>query len=226
MIENGGVSAAGYNRISYYFRDDTRHKMMKPKPSTYHKPRSRRYFLQQLGMLGVGSSAHATAATQDRGPGPGYDAAEPKLEFVFQVTLDVAPIVRFGSSGYANRGFANVVGGTIEGPRLTGRAIPNTGGDYPYIRNDNVVEFEATYLLEASDGTPILIKNRGYRHGPESVMSALRARQEVDPSSYYMRLSPTFEVAEGPHDWLTRHVLVGTGYRENKLVVFRYFMLN
>lgn len=194
------------------------------------KPKSRRRFLHQLGLLSVGSSAlletpHATAATQGLGPGPDYDPAEPKLEFVFQVTLDVAPIIRFGSSGYTNRGFANVVGGTIEGPRLTGRAIPNTGGDYPYIRNDNVIEFEATYLLEASDGTPILIKNRGYRHGPESVMSALRARKEVDPSSYYMRLSPTFEVAEGPHDWLTRHVIVGTGYRENKLVVFRYFVL-
>ncbi|MDP6342676.1 MAG: DUF3237 family protein [Alphaproteobacteria bacterium] len=151
---------------------------------------------------------------------------EPTLEFAFQVTLDVAEIVRFGSAGHLNRGFANILGGTIEGPRLSGRALANTGGDYPYFRDDDVIEFEAAYLLEAADGTPILIRNRGYRHGPKSVLEAFRAKQEVDPSSYYMRLSPTFEVAAGPHDWLTRHVIVGTGHRHQKRTVFRYYVVN
>ena len=26
---------------------------------------------------------------------------------------------------------------------------------------------------------------------------------------YYMRVSPRFDVAAGPHDWLNRHVFVG-----------------
>ena len=151
---------------------------------------------------------------------------EPSLEFIFQANLDVAEIMRFGSAGYNNRGFANIVGGTIEGPRLNGRAIPNTGGDYPYFRPDDVIEFEAMYMLETDDGTPILIKNRGYRHGPPEVLQAFREKREVDPSAYYMRLSPIFEVAPGRHDWLTSHVIIGTGQRHEKQTVFRYYIVN
>jgi hypothetical protein len=150
---------------------------------------------------------------------------EPTLEYAFQATLHIADIILVGSAGAGGRGFANVLGGKIEGPLLNGRAIPNTGGDYPRFRGDGVIEFEAAYLLEADDGTPILINNRGYRHGSAEVLAALRERQEVDPASYYMRLSPMFEVAEGPHDWLTRHVIIGTGARYPDKTVFRYYIV-
>ncbi len=210
--------------------------MVDPQSSTVNNLKSRRSFLQQLTLLGVSSPLlvrphGAIAAVDSEQAAAGKTESntnipDPTLEFVFQLTLDVAEIIRFGSAGNLNRGFANVQGGTIDGPRLSGKAIPNTGGDYPYFRSDGVIEFEATYLLEATDGTPILIKNKGYRHGPKAVLDALRAREEVDPSSYYMRLAPTFEVAAGPHDWLTKNVLVGTGHRDRELLMLRYFMVN
>jgi hypothetical protein len=156
---------------------------------------------------------------------PKFEATVPSLEFAFQITLDVTEAIRIGSSGRSNRAFASVLDGTIEGPRLTGRVIPNTGGDYPYLRSDDVIEFDAVYLLEANDGTPILIKNKGYRYGPKAAMDALRERKDVDPATFYMRLAPSFEVAEGPHDWLTRNVIVGTGHRENGRLVFRYYIV-
>ncbi len=156
---------------------------------------------------------------------PAFEVAEPSLEFAFQITLDVTEAIRIGSSGNSNRAFAGVLEGTIEGPRLTGRVIPNTGGDYPYLRSDDVIEFDAVYLLEATDGTPILIKNKGYRYGPKAAMDALRERKDVDPATFYMRLAPSFEVAAGPHDWLSRNVIVGTGHRENGRLVFRYYIV-
>lgn len=53
--------------------------------------------------------------------------------------------------------------------------------------------------------------DRGYRWGTRDVMDRLAAGDPVDPSAYYMRVTPRFEVREGAHDWLRRHVFVGVG---------------
>ena len=60
------------------------------------------------------------------------------------------------------RGFVSAAGGTVEGPRLNGRVVPNSGGDWALYRDDHTVGFDARYMLEADDGTPIYMMNRGY----------------------------------------------------------------
>ncbi len=47
--------------------------------------------------------------------------------------------------------------------------------------------------------------------GMEAAKQALREHKPVDTSLYYMRTCPKFDVPEGPHDWLSRHVFVGIG---------------
>ncbi len=195
------------------------------KASAERRAISRATGLLQMAALGIVASIFLRPDDGYGQESPKFEITEPSLEFAFQITLDVTEAIRIGSSGRSNRAFAGVLEGTIEGPRLTGRVIPNTGGDYPYLRSDDVIEFDAVYLLEATDGTPILIKNKGYRYGPKAAMDALRERRDVDPSTFYMRLAPSFEVTEGPHDWLTRNVIVGTGHRKNGRLVFRYFIV-
>jgi hypothetical protein len=121
------------------------------------------------------------------------------------------------------RGFVGVLGGEITGPRLQGRVLPHSGGDWPSVRPDGVFDFSARYLLEAGDGTIIYMKNRGYRHGPPEVIAELLAYKPVDPSLYYMRLAPEFEVPSGPHDWMGRTVFVGTGNRREDHSIFTYW---
>jgi hypothetical protein len=53
--------------------------------------------------------------------------------------------------------------GTIDGPLLRGKVIPMSGGDFPLVRPDGVIDFDARYLLEAEDGTLIYQQNRGSR---------------------------------------------------------------
>lgn len=148
----------------------------------------------------------------------------PKLEFAFQIRLDLGPATVIENAACGGRGFRPVQGGEITGPLLQGTVQPGTGGDYPLLRRDGVAAFDARYWLLASDGTPILLRNRGYRHGPPDVMSRLASGQEAD-GEYYMRLSPEFEVQEGPHAWLARHVFVGTGTRHTGFAVHRYFVV-
>ena len=131
---------------------------------------------------------------------------------------------RFGRVPSGNiRGFTGAAGGTIEGPRLQGRVVPNSGGDYPLFRPDGAVELNAHYLLEASDGTRIYLQNTGFRYASEEVNRRMAANEVVDSSDYYFRLTPKFDVPVGPHDWLTRTIFVGSADRREDHSIFEYY---
>ena len=105
-----------------------------------------------------------------------------------------------------NGGFRSAVlvdEGTFEGPRLRGRAIPNSGGDYAHFRADDTAVFDARYLLEIDDGTMIYMQNRGFLWGrTPDAMTRLRAwafegGPPVPHEDYYLRAQPTFETPQG-----------------------------
>ena len=136
---------------------------------------------------------------------------EPHLEYAFTIQLKLKPKI---STGPLPRGgdryFVEVTEGRIFGPRLQGIVLPG-GGDWAHHRPDGTLEFDARYNLELADGSIVCLQNRGYRWGSADAMAKMARRQEVAPSEYYMRVSPTFEVGQGPHEWLARHVFVGIG---------------
>nr|WP_299907200.1 DUF3237 family protein [Sphingomonas bacterium] len=47
--------------------------------------------------------------------------------------------------------------------------------------------------------------------------------EPVDPAENYFRLSPVFETAPGPHDWLTRTVFIGLGEKQADHSIFDFF---
>jgi hypothetical protein len=121
--------------------------------------------------------------------------------------------------------------GTITGPRLNGIAVPNSGGDYALFRPDDVLSFDARYMLQENDGTLIMIYNKGYLWGRYAdTMTKIRAwifenGPVVPESDYYLRAFPTFEVEKGKHDWLMRHVIIGIGKRKEAGNIVRYYAL-
>lgn len=124
-------------------------------------------------------------------------------------------------------GYVGAGGGPVTGPRLNGRVLPSSGGDYAHVRPDGVVEVNAHYMLEASDGTLIYLQNRGflYRMHPES---GVPAGPDADSSTpYYFRITPSFRTPIGPHDWLTRTVILGVGKRHQDpdYTYFRYYVV-
>lgn len=149
----------------------------------------------------------------------------PKLEFVFQMRVELEERRHYGPvlSG-VNRGFVGVRGGVVEGPRLNGRVIPGTGGDYPTIYPDLTAVFDARYLIEADDGTLIQLNSRGVRHGDTARLKQLIGGEDMDPSEYYMYLTPHFDVPKGPHEWLGKSVFLVTGHRRPSHSLFRYWM--
>lgn len=148
----------------------------------------------------------------------------PGLEFVFEIRLDLLKRERFGPTGAGpERGFVGLQGGEVSGPRLKGRIVPHVGGDFPTIWPDGTVAFDARYVIEAEDGTLIEMRNRGFRSGPPEVLQALVNGEDRDPSSYYMRVAPSFDAPEGPHQWLSRTIFIGAAHRRQTHSVFRYY---
>ena len=130
-----------------------------------------------------------------------------KLEYVFQIRLDFSERVSFQTPP-GRRAYVPAVSGVIEGPRLQGIVVPHSGADFAANGHLN-----AHYMLRASDGAMIYIHNTGYLYPVDG-----KPIDRNDPSwggdrEFYFRITPVFDTPIGPHDWLTRTIIVGTGKR-------------
>lgn len=156
------------------------------------------------------------------------DLRRPELEFAFRIRLEFGNEARLRflpAHMDFTRGFVAVLGGTIEGPRLSGRVVAQSGGDWPRLWKSGLIEFEAHYILEASDATPIYIHNRGLAFASPEAIAAIE-RGEHPEHEPYLRITPRFEAPEGPHAWMTRTIFVGTGERRGDHSVFDYYTVN
>lgn len=150
----------------------------------------------------------------------------PFLEHAFSARLRFpeGPRIRFKPAfAEFNRGYVSVASGEIDGPLLQGKVIPMSGGDWPRMWPSGLIEFEAHYMIEASDGTPIYIHNRGIAYSSPDVVLKIESGQSVSPNETYLRITPRFEVPAGPHDWLARTVFVGTAERQGNETQFEYY---
>ena len=129
------------------------------------------------------------------------------LRFAFEIRAQIATPVSGGAGRYGLRRIIAITGGTVDGPRLTGRVLPG-GADYALRRADGCSRVEAHYVIEADDGTPIYVHNTGlFIAGPE-VFARMDAGQRPSAEDYYFRTAPVFDAPDGPHGWLSDRLFV------------------
>jgi hypothetical protein len=131
---------------------------------------------------------------------------------IFVISSPLGDIQKLGNTPYGGRRIINILGGTVDGPRLKGKILPG-GADWQIARADGVVHLTARYTAETDDGAKILIDAEGYRHGPAEVMERLARDETVDPSLYYFRTFMRFETSDPTVSWLNRILAIGTGAR-------------
>jgi Protein of unknown function (DUF3237) len=151
----------------------------------------------------------------------------PTFEYAFSIAITLTrPRYIKPSAMGATRAAVYAADGTIEGPGIKGKVLPMSGGDWPLVRPDGVIDFDARYLLELDDGTIIYLQNRGFRWARTPEVAEWMARNEpADPSEYYMRVSPKFDVPEGPHDWMAKYIFVGIAEKLPGANQIHYFKL-
>ena len=169
------------------------------------------------------------------------DVAPMGLEFAFRVRILFKERVLFApTTPNGGRVYVPPAGGDVFGPRLKGRVVPYSGADWARRHSDGAAELNAHYMLEADDGAPIYINNRGFLYGrgadgrplPQGVAAQSQAEAAPDgsttwtvaPDTYFVCV-PVFDAPVGPHDWLTRTVFIGRGRRvpSPDHTVFDYF---
>lgn len=147
----------------------------------------------------------------------------PTLTLAMRLRILTGPPQELGMVDGVRKRIIPITGGTVEGPRLTGRIVPG-GADWQSIRPDGTADILARHALEASDGTMIALVSPGYRHGPADVLARVAAGETVDPARYYFRTTPRFEVSPASaHGWLGRTVFVGSGARYRDHVALAIF---
>jgi len=124
----------------------------------------------------------------------------------------LAPAHDLGPCPVGRRKTVPVVGGTFDGERLRGEILPE-GGDWAFMRPDDVLELDVRLTLKTHDGALIHCTYRGVRHGPPEVVAALTRGEDVDPAAYYFRIVPRFETSAPAYQFLNRIVAVGVGAR-------------
>ena len=146
------------------------------------------------------------------------------VEHVMDIEVNVGKPLEVGTTPQGMRRIIPITGGTFEGSRLKGIVLPG-GADWQIIDANYHTQLEARYALQTDDGVVIAVINRGIRRGPQEVMQRLIKGEEVSPTEYYFRTTPSFEVESEKYAWLQDYLFVATCERHATTVVIRVFQI-
>ena len=161
----------------------------------------------------------------------GFKGLELKGDLLCEVEIELsekAPLT-VGPSPWRNRRVSDIVGGTINGPRLSGHVLPS-GADWSELGQSAdgaaSITLDVRSVWELDDGTQIYVTYGGRLVIPGPVLATFgdpAQVESIDPGDYYFRTLPTFETRSDEYDWLNHIVTVGLGQRTAKGVRYRVF---
>jgi hypothetical protein len=129
-----------------------------------------------------------------------------ELEYAFSIRIENSGRIQF-EGPMRSRVFEPATGGEIRGPKLQGRVVPYSGADFAIFKDlSQGIKANTHDMLEADDGTWIYINNRGFLNRPPDP-------DNPGQTKLYFRMTPIFEAPFGPHEWLARTMVLGTGER-------------
>ena len=143
-------------------------------------------------------------------------------EPIIRIEADLQEPQLFGKTPYGERRVINILGGTVSGPRVSGKILPG-GADWQIIRGDGVADIFAKYTIQLDSGGFVLVTSAGLRHGPPDVIAKLARGEAVPREQYYFRTCVRFETADPEADWLNRVLTIAVGSREKMKVKLDLF---
>ncbi len=149
------------------------------------------------------------APLKDRIVGP---LAEARTRPLFTLKLDVRPLIVIGDTPAGFKRVGVVYGGRFEGERLSGEVLDG-GSDWQSVRGDGSIALDVRLNLKTDDGALIAVTYTGLRRGPPEIIARIDKGEEVDPASYYFRISPRFETGSETYAWLNGILAIGIGHR-------------
>lgn len=149
---------------------------------------------------------------------------ELRHEFLCEIVGDLGDPQAIGDTPYGVRVIFPITGGTVQGPRINGEALP-FGADWIMLRKDGVGELDVRATIRTEDGALIYVAYRGLLKVAPEVMARVRAGEEVDPGEYYFRTTPVFETGAPQYAWLNQIVAVGVGMTRPGQVRYKVYQI-
>ncbi|MCU6614966.1 DUF3237 domain-containing protein [Achromobacter sp. 77] len=152
------------------------------------------------------------------------DAQAPRLEHVATVVVDVGAPQEVGDTPQGRRRVIPITGGTVQGPRLSGKVLPG-GADFQIIRSATFTDIHARYVIETPAGERVYVENTGIRTGSAEDIARLARGEAVDPARIYFRSYPRFETSSPTLGWMNESLFIGTGARYPDRVELRFYRI-
>ena len=128
------------------------------------------------------------------------------------LTAILAEPHKVGHTPAGERKVVPVLGGRMEGERLSGCILPG-GSDWAGVDAAGVLQLDVRLVIETDDGALVNCAYTGIRYAPPDVVAQLSAGECVDYRAMYFRILPRFDTADIRYDWLNRILVVGIGER-------------
>ena len=136
-------------------------------------------------------------------------------EFLYSISINLGEAIPVGPTPNGVRMIMPVVGGSFEGPMMSGRVL-NSGADWALLRPDGSVALDVRCALETEDGASIYATYGGRIIIPDAVAERFGNPDQVEdvsPADYYFRITPYYETSSERYAWLNNVVAVGVGKR-------------
>ncbi|SMQ52327.1 unnamed protein product [Zymoseptoria tritici ST99CH_3D7] len=154
----------------------------------------------------------------------------PSMEFIYRLSCDMASenhAVGAPFSGSHNRVIMPIVGGRVEGPRVSADIQHMSGADWgTAIKGTNFMILNARYTLKTIDGHFIYVRSKGIFSPNRDDFFANRPPENVtqDDADWFTRLQ--FE-ASGSYNWLNGVLAIGVlAMCEKRIVIDAYRITN
>ncbi len=150
-------------------------------------------------------------------------------DFLCEMRIQLGEPIDCGDTGYGRRTAHMVTSGTVTGPRVRGRILPGSGGDWAHTRPDGSASLDVRICLRTDDGATIQATALG-RMAPGAGDSgyALDFDKADDPAGaarYYFRTSYLFHTGDPRYAWLNNIVTAVRGRTGDGGVIYEVFAL-
>ena len=137
---------------------------------------------------------------------------KPELEFVCVIEVKVGKPYNIGNTGSGTRKIIPLLGGTFHGPNMRG-IILEGGADWQLIKENDVADINARYILQTDDDALIYLSNSGIRVASKDVLKQLAGGENISQDAYYFRTVPVFETSSAKYNWLMKSIFIAKGIR-------------
>lgn len=145
------------------------------------------------------------------------------LTHATDLVVELARPHEMGTCPAGTRRIIPIIGGTANGPLLSGRILP-IGADWQTVLAGGIADLDARYAIETADGAVVEVISQGIRHASPEVHARIASGEQVDPCEYYMRTAIRLESGSADYSWVNRSLFLAHGGKVRntvRLAVYR-----